>query len=204
MLLQMATQTEQRKRRLPPEIFDLPVEKMREGYYTDVYFNFARETLRADGKALRARDTYKLEDRSGNEVAKIQERKLHVRDTMAIERGGKKIAEVHKRLVGLRDHLPGAEGEAQAPCHPAGQWGAQPEERQEAGRQVLRIAFEELSVHRVVGRLEARNTASARVLEKLGMRREAHLIENEYVKDEWQSEMIYAILELEWRALQRA
>jgi nicotinate phosphoribosyltransferase len=45
----MSTQTE-RKRRLPPEIFDLPVEKMREGYYTDVYFNFARETLRVDGR----------------------------------------------------------------------------------------------------------------------------------------------------------
>src|SRR5215216_5630973 len=45
----MSTQTE-RRRRLPPEIFDLPVEKMREGYYTDVYFNFARETLRADGR----------------------------------------------------------------------------------------------------------------------------------------------------------
>ena len=42
----MATQT--RKRRLPPDIFDLPVEKMREGYYTDVYFNDARETLLAD------------------------------------------------------------------------------------------------------------------------------------------------------------
>jgi nicotinate phosphoribosyltransferase len=42
--------TEQRRRRLPPEIFDLPVEKMREGYYTDVYFNFARETLIADGR----------------------------------------------------------------------------------------------------------------------------------------------------------
>src|SRR5437773_11088945 len=41
----MATQTERRRTRLPPEIFDLPVEKMREGYYTDVYFNFARETL---------------------------------------------------------------------------------------------------------------------------------------------------------------
>src|SRR5215217_8143844 len=44
----MATQT--RKRRLPPDIFDLPVEKMREGYYTDVYFNDARETLLADGR----------------------------------------------------------------------------------------------------------------------------------------------------------
>ena len=35
--------TEQRTRRLPPEIFDLPVEKMREGYYTDAYFNHTRE-----------------------------------------------------------------------------------------------------------------------------------------------------------------
>ena len=39
-----------RAKRLPPEIFDLPVEKMREGYYSDVYFNFARETLLADGR----------------------------------------------------------------------------------------------------------------------------------------------------------
>jgi nicotinate phosphoribosyltransferase len=39
-----------RKRRLPPEIFDLPVEKMREGYYTDAYFNFARDTLLEDGR----------------------------------------------------------------------------------------------------------------------------------------------------------
>jgi nicotinate phosphoribosyltransferase len=38
------------KRRLPPEIFDLPVEKMREGYYSDVYFNYARETLVRDGR----------------------------------------------------------------------------------------------------------------------------------------------------------
>jgi nicotinate phosphoribosyltransferase len=47
----MATQTEQK--RLPPEIFDLPVEKMREGYYTDAYFNHARETLLADGRRPR-------------------------------------------------------------------------------------------------------------------------------------------------------
>lgn len=44
----MAVQTQ--RKRLPPEIFDLPVEKMREGYYTDVYFNHARETLLRDGR----------------------------------------------------------------------------------------------------------------------------------------------------------
>jgi nicotinate phosphoribosyltransferase len=42
--------TEQRKKRLPPSVFDLPVEKMREGYYTDAYFNHARDTLLADGR----------------------------------------------------------------------------------------------------------------------------------------------------------
>ena len=36
----MATRT--RTKRLPPEIFDLPVEKMRDGYYADAYFNHAR------------------------------------------------------------------------------------------------------------------------------------------------------------------
>src|SRR3989440_2335969 len=36
------------RRRLPPETFELPVEKMREGYYTDAYFNHARSTLFED------------------------------------------------------------------------------------------------------------------------------------------------------------
>jgi nicotinate phosphoribosyltransferase len=44
---------EQTKRRLPPEIFDLPVEKMRGGYYTDAYFNHARATLLQDGRRPR-------------------------------------------------------------------------------------------------------------------------------------------------------
>jgi nicotinate phosphoribosyltransferase len=44
---------EEQTRRLPPEIFDLPVEKMRAGYYTDAYFNHARATLLADGRRPR-------------------------------------------------------------------------------------------------------------------------------------------------------
>jgi nicotinate phosphoribosyltransferase len=39
--------------RLPPEIFDLPVEKIREGYYTDAYFNYARDVLVRDGRHAR-------------------------------------------------------------------------------------------------------------------------------------------------------
>jgi RimJ/RimL family protein N-acetyltransferase len=72
----------------------------------------------------------------------------------------------------------------------------------EAGRAILRIGFDDVGFHRVVGHLDARNAASARVLEKLGMRREGHFVENEWVKGEWQSELVYAILDREWRARQ--
>ena len=39
--------------RLAPEVFELPVEKIREGHFTDAYFNHARSTLLADGRRTR-------------------------------------------------------------------------------------------------------------------------------------------------------
>ncbi len=41
------------RERLDPEIFELPVEKMRAGYYTDAYFNHARSALLAAGRQPR-------------------------------------------------------------------------------------------------------------------------------------------------------
>src|SRR5919204_562445 len=38
------------RERLAPEIFRLPVERIREGYYSDAYFNYAKELLEADGR----------------------------------------------------------------------------------------------------------------------------------------------------------
>ncbi|WP_214325005.1 GNAT family N-acetyltransferase [Nonomuraea sediminis] len=70
----------------------------------------------------------------------------------------------------------------------------------EASREMLRLGFDGLDLHRIVGRLDARNAASARVLEKLGMRREALFVDNEFVKGEWASELDYAILRSEWDA----
>jgi RimJ/RimL family protein N-acetyltransferase len=68
----------------------------------------------------------------------------------------------------------------------------------EATAALLEIAFDHVGYHRVYGRLDARNSASARVLEKVGMRREAHLVENEWLKGEWTDEVIYAVLDREW------
>jgi RimJ/RimL family protein N-acetyltransferase len=66
---------------------------------------------------------------------------------------------------------------------------------------IVELAFSGLGAHRVSGRLDARNDPSARVLERLGLQREANFIENEYVKGEWTDELVYAILAPEWRAL---
>jgi uncharacterized protein YxjI len=59
-----------------------------------------------DGKAMGIRKTFVLCDASGAEVAKIQERKLTVRDTMTIERPYGE-ATVRKALVGIQDGLCG-------------------------------------------------------------------------------------------------
>ena len=64
-----------------------------------------RKAYRVDGKALRIRKTFVLEDASGREVAKLQERKLTVRDKMEIERDERSLATVKKRLVGIRDRF---------------------------------------------------------------------------------------------------
>jgi len=60
---------------------------------------------KVNGKAFRVRQTFVLEDASGGEVARIQERKLSVRDKIAIERGGDTVATVRKALVGIRDRF---------------------------------------------------------------------------------------------------
>lgn len=61
--------------------------------------------FKVDGKAFRLRETFVLEDLAGTEIARIQEKKLSVRDKVAIERGGDTIATVHKALVGIRDRF---------------------------------------------------------------------------------------------------
>ncbi|MEU7023912.1 GNAT family N-acetyltransferase [Streptomyces sp. NPDC046203] len=69
----------------------------------------------------------------------------------------------------------------------------------EAARTVAGLAFAELGAHRLFARLDALNTASVRVCERLGMRREAHLVENDLDGERWGSEYVYAMLAREWK-----
>lgn len=70
----------------------------------------------------------------------------------------------------------------------------------EATRAMIDAGFAIGGLHRICARCDARNTASWRVMEKLGMRREAHFREHTIFKGEWDEELVYAVLEDEWRA----
>lgn len=74
----------------------------------------------------------------------------------------------------------------------------------EAVSAVMRVGFEVGKLHRISAHCDARNTGSWRVMEKLGMRREAHFREHAIFKGEWDEEFVYAILEDEWRAARKA
>jgi RimJ/RimL family protein N-acetyltransferase len=70
----------------------------------------------------------------------------------------------------------------------------------EAAKALLQFGFEGAELHRIYARCDARNAASWHVMERLGMRREAHFRDHAQFKGAWDEEMIYAILEDEWRA----
>lgn len=71
----------------------------------------------------------------------------------------------------------------------------------EAARAMVDFGFRTLGLHRIWADCDPANVASWRVLEKIGMRREGHLVENAWVKGEWADSLIYAILDREWAAL---
>ena len=64
---------------------------------------------------------------------------------------------------------------------------------------LVAAGFAHYGQHRIFGRCDARNAGSYRLMEKLGMRREAHFREHALFKGDWDEEYYYAILEDEWR-----
>ncbi|NIH84268.1 GNAT family N-acetyltransferase [Amycolatopsis granulosa] len=90
------------------------------------------------------------------------------------------------------EHASGEIGVAVHPRHHGKGYAA------EAVGELLRLGFDELGLHRIYGRCDSREVASASLMEALGMRREAHLRENELVKGEWTDELVYAMLSSEW------
>ena len=68
----------------------------------------------------------------------------------------------------------------------------------EAVTSLLDYLFGELQLHRVHAICDVENLASSKLLERLGMRREGHFVENIWFKGKWGSEYLYALLRDEW------
>ena len=70
----------------------------------------------------------------------------------------------------------------------------------EAARALVDHGFQQLALHRIRARCLPENPASARVLEKLGFRREGLLRQNLRIHGEWRDSQLYAMLAGEWAA----
>lgn len=70
----------------------------------------------------------------------------------------------------------------------------------EALTAMLNAAFDHFQIHRVFVRCDGRNHHSAKLMQKLGMRLEAHYREHALFQGEWDEELHFAILDREWQA----
>lgn len=68
----------------------------------------------------------------------------------------------------------------------------------EATREMVRAGFEQLNLERIFATCEVNNSASARVLEKAGLRRTAILANYKEAKGRWWDMYLYAITSSEW------
>ncbi|MBM7095223.1 GNAT family N-acetyltransferase [Bacillus sp. H-16] len=59
---------------------------------------------------------------------------------------------------------------------------------------LVRKLFDEFNVHRIQANLDARNKSSQKLCERIGMRKEAHFIQDFWNKDEWTDSIIYGML----------
>jgi [ribosomal protein S5]-alanine N-acetyltransferase len=72
----------------------------------------------------------------------------------------------------------------------------------EATRTLLEFGFKQLNLHRIFATCHPENTASTRVLVKIGMRQEGYLRESEWIKGEWRDSLLYAIVVRELMQMQ--
>lgn len=71
----------------------------------------------------------------------------------------------------------------------------------EAMKAVIDYLFKHLSKHRIYASIDPRNDGSAQLMERIGFRKEAHLVESLFIDGEWVDDIIYALLERDWREI---
>lgn len=70
----------------------------------------------------------------------------------------------------------------------------------EAAAAMLRLGFDDLGFHRITAVVIEGNESSARLLGRLGFRQEARLVDGVHFKGAWATQLVFGMLEDEWRA----
>ncbi|HEV2129070.1 MAG TPA: GNAT family protein [Thermomicrobiales bacterium] len=110
-----------------------------------------------------------------------------------LKASGEMVGSVHLAWLS-QEHAQGEVGYRLHPDH----WGQG--YASEAVRTMLAYGFRDLDLHRIIGTCDDHNEPSRRLLERIGMRQEAHFREIEWIKGEWRSQLVYAILRGEWES----
>ena len=69
----------------------------------------------------------------------------------------------------------------------------------EALSALIDMLFDELAKHRIIASIDPRNEPSIRLMERLGFRKEAHFHRSIFMHGEWTDDVIYAMLQSEWK-----
>ena len=70
----------------------------------------------------------------------------------------------------------------------------------EIGNALLKLSFEILNLRRIIAACHVDNHASYKLMERIGMRREAHFVKEKPYGNDWCDRFQYAILQDEWKA----
>jgi RimJ/RimL family protein N-acetyltransferase len=68
----------------------------------------------------------------------------------------------------------------------------------EALTETLNFLFRKLNKHRVIASIDPRNKKSIKLVERIGMRKEAHFRRSLWINNEWVDDLVYAILKEDW------
>ena len=134
----------------------------------------------------------------------LEEFEAWTRQNLAVEHEGRLIGDVHVRVHDAWTQSEATDRGRGVQAELGWTFSREAQGRgfgREAGRAMLEIAFDGLGVRRVVGECFAANAASWRLMESIGMRREAHHVKDGlHAELGWLDGYFYALLAEEWRA----
>ena len=71
----------------------------------------------------------------------------------------------------------------------------------ESVRKIIDYLFTELNKHRIITSIDPNNENSVRLVERIGFRKEAHFVESLFVNGKWVDDLIYSLIEKDWKKL---